>query len=74
MNLTFDDGSAVALINAACADNGALLHYVAESVLGLSVVASALANLRRAIPGPLLAVLDAFALNFVKNLKKEPSP
>lgn len=58
-------------VTTVCADNGAVLHYVVEGVLGLSVVASGLANLRKAIPAPILAVLDAFALNFVKNLKKE---
>lgn len=59
------------IINAACADNGMMLHYAIESVLGLITASSALANARRIIPGPVLAVLDTFALNFVKNLKKE---
>jgi hypothetical protein len=58
------------LIGAACADNGALLHW-AVGGLAASVAASALANLRNHVPPSVIAVIDVLALNFIKTAQAE---
>lgn len=63
-------------INAACADNGALLGKWTNWLLGLLgtfVGASVVQNFRRFIPMPLMKVLDVLALNFVKGQAVPPA-
>ena len=50
----------------ACANNGAFLHWLV-GVLGTVVGASALANFRKMLPPGVVAIVDALALNFIKN-------
>lgn len=55
------------IVTDACANNGALLHYLVMAVLGVPVVASMLANLRKILPPGIAAVLDVVGLNFIKS-------
>lgn len=59
------------IIDAACANGGALIHYLVEGVLGISVVASALANARNYLPAWAVPVVDKIALNFISNLAEK---
>lgn len=56
------------IVQAACADNGALLTNVIAWVGGTVGVASVLANFRNRLPAPVVSLLDSLALNFVKTL------
>lgn len=55
-----------------CANNGATLRYIVEGLLGTSVGASLIANLRGLPPG-LVKFLDMLALNFFATASKAKS-
>jgi len=64
------DGATVDdVIAGACADHGAFLHWLVGS-FGAVVGASALANFRTMLPPPVVTVIDAVALNFIKSAGK----
>lgn len=53
-------------IDAACANNGALLHWAFHALLGTSVAASVVANFRKYLTPAQAKAADVIALNLVK--------
>lgn len=56
-----------------CADNGAVISWSLNALLGASTVASVAANFRKRLPPGLIRFLDVLALNFAAAIKQAAS-